>query len=132
MIALSDIDERLAKPISSLVPPPARYRLSGKDGGARIKKPSQPTNAVGGYCVPRDVEPEVGKLANAYLYSVTICKASFRTTWRSVKPQRLSGNYCRSGNQRIYGVAACTKASETIREYRSQAEQVRDELTPKR
>ncbi len=131
MIALSEIDERLREAISSSVPPPARYRLSGKAWWRRIKKPSQPTNAVGGYCRSAHVEPEVGKLANAYLYSVDDLKASFRTTWRSVKPQRLRRKLCRSGNQRIYGVAASTKRQRTIREYRSQAEHVRDELTAK-
>ena len=50
VIALSEIDERLREAdiiISSTASP---LPIIERHGGARIKKPSQPTNAVGGYC----------------------------------------------------------------------------------
>ncbi len=87
VIALSDIDERLREAdiiISSTASP---LPIIGKGMVERALKSrrNQPMLLVD-IAVPRDVEPEVGKLANAYLYiALTICKALFRTTWRNGK-----------------------------------------------
>lgn len=77
MIALSEIDERLREAdiissTASLLP------IIGKGMVERALKLSQPTTLLVDIAVPRDVELKLLKLANAYLYSVTICKASFR------------------------------------------------------
>lgn len=90
VIALSDIDERLREAdiiISSTASP---LPIIGKGMVERALKSrrNQPMLLVD-IAVPRDVEPEVGKLANAYLYSVDDLQSIIRTTWRSVKPQRL-------------------------------------------
>ena len=71
VIALSDIDERLKEAdiiISSTASP---LPIIGKGMVERALKArrNQPMLLVD-IAVPRDVEPEVGKLANAYLYSV--------------------------------------------------------------
>lgn len=71
VIALSDIDERLKEAdiiISSTASP---LPIIGKGMVERALKSrrNQPMLLVD-IAVPRDVEPEVGKLANAYLYSV--------------------------------------------------------------
>ncbi len=71
VIALSDIDERLREAdiiISSTASP---LPIIGKGMVERALKSrrNQPMLLVD-IAVPRDVEPEVGKLANAYLYSV--------------------------------------------------------------
>ncbi len=95
VIALSDIDERLKEAdiiISSTASP---LPIIGKGMVERALKArrNQPMLLVD-IAVPRDVEPEVGKLANAYLYSTasTICKTSFSITWRSVRLPRCRRN----------------------------------------
>lgn len=90
IIALSDIDERLREAdiiISSTASP---LPIIGKGMVERALKSrrNQPMLLVD-IAVPRDVEPEVGKLANAYLYSVDDLQSIISHNWRSVKPQRL-------------------------------------------
>lgn len=90
VIALSDIDERLREAdiiISSTASP---LPIIGKGMVERALKSrrNQPMLLVD-IAVPRDVEPEVGKLANAYLYSVDDLQSIISHNWRSVKPQRL-------------------------------------------
>lgn len=86
VIALSDIDERLREAdiiISSTASP---LPIIGKGMVERALKSrrNQPMLLVD-IAVPRDVEPEVGKLANAYLYSVDDLQSIIRTIWHSVK-----------------------------------------------
>lgn len=90
VIALSEIDERLREAdiiISSTASP---LPIIGKGMVERALKSrrNQPMLLVD-IAVPRDVEPEVGKLANAYLYSVDDLQSIISHNWRSVKPQRL-------------------------------------------
>ncbi len=133
VIALSDIDERLKEAdiiISSTASP---LPIIGKGMVERALKArrNQPMLLVD-IAVPRDVEPEVGKLANAYLYSVDDLQTSFSITWRSVRLPRCRRN--RSSSRKTSEFMAWLRAqsaSETIREYRSQSEQVREELTAK-
>ena len=89
VVALSDIDERLKEAdiiISSTASP---LPIIGKGMVERALKSrrNQPMLLVD-IAVPRDVEPEVGKLANAIFTALTTCKASFRTTSLSVKRRR--------------------------------------------
>lgn len=90
VIALSEIDERLREAdiiISSTASP---LPIIGKGMVERALKSrrNQPMLLVD-IAVPRDVEPEVGKLANAYLYSVDDLQSIISHNPRSVKPQRL-------------------------------------------
>lgn len=59
------------------------------------------------------------------------CKASFRITRPAQSGGGGSRNDCGAGSQRVYGSLRARGASDTIREYRSQSEQIRDELTAK-
>lgn len=60
------------------------------------------------------------------------CKASFRITRPAQSGGGGSRNDCGAGSQRVYGSRLRARgASDTIREYRSQSEQIRDELTAK-
>ncbi|STM39377.1 glutamyl-tRNA reductase [Escherichia coli] len=82
--------------------------------------------------VPRDVEPEVGKLANAYLYSVDDLQSiiSHNLAQRKAAAVEAETIVAQETSEFMAWLRA-QSASETIREYRSQAEQVRDELTAK-
>ena len=107
MIALSDIDERLKEAdiiISSTASP---LPIIGKGMVERaLKARNQPMLLVD-IAVPRDVEPEVGKLANAYLYSVDDLQNIIQHNLAQRKGCRGAGGIDRrAGNQRIYGLAA--------------------------
>lgn len=93
VIALSDIDERLKEAdiiISSTASP---LPIIGKGMVERALKArrNQPMLLVD-IAVPRDVEPEVGKLANAYLYSVDDLQNIIQHNWRSVRLPRCRRN----------------------------------------
>ncbi len=93
VIALSDIDERLKEAdiiISSTASP---LPIIGKGMVERALKArrNQPMLLVD-IAVPRDVEPEVGKLANAYLYSVDDLQNIIQHNRRSVRLPRCRRN----------------------------------------
>ncbi len=77
--------------------------------------------------VPRDVEPEVGKLANAYLYSVDDLQSiiSHNLAQRKAAAVEAETIVAQEASEFMAWLRA-QSASETIRDYRSQAEQVRD------
>jgi glutamyl-tRNA reductase len=78
--------------------------------------------------VPRDIEPEVGKLANAYLYSVDdLHSPSFKVILPSAKRQPFRLSILCSRKVQLYGWLRAQGAVETIRDYRSQADQMRAE-----
>ncbi|MWT61565.1 glutamyl-tRNA reductase, partial [Escherichia coli] len=121
VIALSDIDERLKEAdiiISSTASP---LPIIGKGMVERALKSrrNQPMLLVD-IAVPRDVEPEVGKLANAYLYLAQRKAAAVQA--ETIVEQETS---------EFMAWLRAQSVSETIREYRGQAEQVRDDLTAK-
>ncbi len=133
VIALSDIDERLREAdiiISSTASP---LPIIGKGMVERALKSrrNQPMLLVD-IAVPRDVEPEVGKLANAYLYSVDDLQSiiSHNLAQRKAAAVEAETIVAQEASEFMAWLRA-QSASETIRDYRSQAEQVRDELTAK-
>lgn len=133
IIALSDIDERLREAdiiISSTASP---LPIIGKGMVERALKSrrNQPMLLVD-IAVPRDVEPEVGKLANAYLYSVDDLQSiiSHNLAQRKAAAVEAETIVAQETSEFMAWLRA-QSASETIREYRSQAEHVRDELTAK-
>ncbi len=81
--------------------------------------------------VPRDVEPEVGKLANAYLYSVDDLQSIISHNLAQRQAAAVEAKRLLSRKPASLWPATRPGASETIREYRSQSEQIRDELTTK-
>ena len=133
VIALSDIDERLKEAdiiISSTASP---LPIIGKGMVERALKSrrNQPMLLVD-IAVPRDVEPEVGKLANAYLYSVDDLQSIISHNLAQRKAAAVQAEtIVEQETSEFMAWLRAQSVSETIREYRGQAEQVRDDLTAK-
>lgn len=130
VIGLADIETRLADAdiiISSTASP---LPIIGKGMVERALKArrNQPMLLVD-IAVPRDVEPEVGKLANAYLYSVDDLQAIIDQNMAQRKAAAVQAESIvvqESGEFMAW--LRAQSAGETIREYRAQADDVRAEL----
>ncbi|EDT7908923.1 glutamyl-tRNA reductase [Salmonella enterica subsp. enterica serovar Hartford] len=133
VISLSDIDARLqdADIIISSTASPLPIIGKGMVERALKSRRNQPMLLVD-IAVPRDVEPEVGKLANAYLYSVDDLQSiiSHNLAQRQAAAVEAETIVEQEASEFMAWLRA-QGASETIREYRSQSEQIRDELTSK-
>ncbi len=130
VISLADIDSRLADADIVITSTSSPLPIIGKGMMERALKArrNQPMLLVD-IAVPRDVEPEVGKLANAYLYSVDDLQA--------IIEQNLAQRKAAAVQAESIVVQECSDfmawlrsqgAVNTIREYRSQAEDIRAEL----
>lgn len=130
VIGLAEIDARLAEAdiiISSTASP---LPIIGKGMVERALKQrrNQPMLLVD-IAVPRDVEPEVGKLANAYLYSVDDLQAIIENNLAQRKAAAVQAEtIVMQESSEFMSWLRAQGAVETIRDYRSQAEQVRAEL----
>jgi len=130
VISLAEIDSRLAEAdiiISSTASP---LPIIGKGMVERALKQrrNQPMLLVD-IAVPRDVEPEVGKLPNAYLYSVDDLQAIIESNMAQRKAAAVQAEtIVVQESDEFMSWLRAQSASQTIREYRSQAEQVRAEL----
>ncbi len=130
VVNLADIDVRLAEAdiiISSTASP---LPIIGKGMVERALKArrNQPMLLVD-IAVPRDVEPEVGKLPNAYLYSVDDLQQIIEKNMAQRKAAAVQAESIvvqESGEFMAW--LRAQSAVETIRDYRAQAEQVREEL----
>ncbi|ORM75017.1 glutamyl-tRNA reductase [Pantoea wallisii] len=130
VIGLADIETRLADAdiiISSTASP---LPIIGKGMVERALKArrNQPMLLVD-IAVPRDVEPEVGKLANAYLYSVDDLQAIIEQNMAQRKAAAVQAESIvvqESGEFMAW--LRAQSAGESIREYRAQADDVRAEL----
>lgn len=133
VISLSDIDARLqdADIIISSTASPLPIIGKGMVERALKNRRNQPMLLVD-IAVPRDVEPEVGKLSNAYLYSVDDLQSiiSHNLAQRKAAAVEAETIVAQETSEFMAWLRA-QGASETIREYRSQSEQIRDELTAK-
>ena len=133
VISLGDIDERLKEAdiiISSTASP---LPIIGKGMVERALKArrNQPMLLVD-IAVPRDVEPEVGKLSNAYLYSVDDLQTIIQHNLAQRKAAAVQAeSIVEQESHEFMAWLRAQSVSNTIREYRGQAEQVRDELTAK-
>jgi len=133
VISLSEIDSRLKDAdivISSTASP---LPIIGKGMVERAMKArrNQPVLLVD-IAVPRDVEPEVGKVANAYLYSVDDLQSIIQHNLAQRKAAAVQAEtIVAQETSEFMAWLRAQSASETIRDYRSQSEQVRDELTAK-
>lgn len=130
VIALADIDARLVEAdiiISSTASP---LPIIGKGMVERALKArrNQPMLLVD-IAVPRDVEPEVGKLPNAYLYSVDDLQNIIEKNMAQRKAAAVQAEtIVVQESSEFMSWLRAQSAVSTIREYRSQAEQVRSEL----
>ena len=133
VISLSDIDARLqdADIIISSTASPLPIIGKGMVERALKNRRNQPMLLVD-IAVPRDVEPEVGKLSNAYLYSVDDLQSiiSHNLAQRKAAAVEAETIVAQETSEFMAWLRA-QSASETIRDYRSQSEQIRDELTAK-
>ena len=130
VIGLAEIDARLAEAdiIISSTASPLPVIGKGMVERALKQRRNQPMLLVD-IAVPRDVEPEVGKLPNAYLYSVDDLQAIIDSNMAQRKAAAVQAETIvvqESGE--FMSWLRAQSASNTIREYRSQAEQVRAEL----
>ncbi|QPR26895.1 glutamyl-tRNA reductase [Edwardsiella hoshinae] len=129
VIALEAIAERLAEAdivISSTASP---LPIIGKGMVERALKArrNRPMLLVD-IAVPRDIEPEVGELANAYLYSVDDLQAIIQGNMAQRQAAAVQAEHI--VQQECANFMAWLRAQgavETIREYRAQADQVRAE-----
>ncbi len=82
--------------------------------------------------VPRDIEPEVGKLANAYLYSVDDLHAIIQSNLAQRKAAAVQAeSIVQQESINFMAWLRSQGAVETIRDYRSQADQIRAEMEAK-
>ncbi|MBK4726653.1 glutamyl-tRNA reductase [Pantoea agglomerans] len=130
VISLPEIDSRLAEAdiIISSTASPLPIIGKGMVERALKKRRNQPMLLVD-IAVPRDVEPEVGKLPNAYLYSVDDLQAIIESNMaqRQAAAVQAETIVVQESSEFMSWLRA-QSAVETIRDYRSQAEQVRAEL----
>lgn len=133
VITLAEIDERLAEAdiiISSTASP---LPIIGKGMVERALKArrNQPMLLVD-IAVPRDIEPEVGKLSNAYLYSVDDLQAIIQSNLaqrQAAAVQAESIIQQESSNFMVW--LRSQSATETIRDYRAHADEIRSEMESK-
>ncbi len=82
--------------------------------------------------VPRDIEPEVGKLPNVYLYSVDDLHAIIQHNMAQRQAAAVQAeSIVQQESADFMAWLRAQSAVETIREYRSQAEAIRAEMTAK-
>lgn len=130
-IELSEIDACLQQSdimISSTASP---LPIIGKGMVERAMKArrNQPMLLVD-IAVPRDVEPEAGKLANVYLYNVDDLHNIVQHNMAQRKAAALEAEVIvKQEASDFIGWLHTQGVNDTIREYRNQAEQVRDDLT---
>ncbi|CQR22593.1 glutamyl-tRNA reductase [Yersinia enterocolitica] len=133
VITLPEIDARLADAdiiISSTASP---LPIIGKGMVERALKSrrNQPMLFVD-IAVPRDIEPEVGKLSNAYLYSVDDLQAIIQHNMAQRQAAAVQAeSIVQQESMNFMTWLRAQGAVETIRDYRSQAEQVRSDMTAK-
>ncbi|CRG50631.1 glutamyl-tRNA reductase [Yersinia pseudotuberculosis] len=133
VITLPEIDARLADAdiiISSTASP---LPIIGKGMVERALKTrrNQPMLFID-IAVPRDIEPEVGKLSNAYLYSVDDLQAIIQHNMAQRQAAAVQAeSIVQQESMNFMTWLRAQGAVETIRDYRSQAEQVRSEMTAK-
>ncbi|MFP9228116.1 glutamyl-tRNA reductase [Pectobacterium cacticida] len=82
--------------------------------------------------VPRDIEPEVGKLPNVYLYSVDDLHAIIQHNLAQRKAAAVQAeSIVQQESADFMAWLRAQSAVETIRDYRAQAEELRAEMTAK-
>lgn len=133
VISLQDIDSRLAKAdiiISSTASP---LPIIGKGMVERALKArrNQPMLMVD-IAVPRDIEPEVGKLANAYLYSVDDLHSIIQNNLAQRKAAAVQAEtIVEQESSNFMAWLRSQGAVEIIRDYRSRADIIRADAQAK-
>ncbi|PVZ78591.1 glutamyl-tRNA reductase [Serratia sp. S1B] len=133
VISLPEIDGCLAQADIIITSTASPLPIIGKGMVERALKArrNQPMLLVD-IAVPRDIEPEVGNLANAYLYSVDDLQAIIQNNLaqRQAAAVQAESIVLQESNHFMTWLRA-QGAIETIRDYRSQADQIRAEMESK-
>lgn len=133
VITLSELDEHL--PLADIVISSTASTLPiiGKGMMERTLKArrNQPMLMVD-IAVPRDIEPEVGNLPNIYLYSVDDLHAIIQHNMAQRQAAAVQAeSIVQQESADFMAWLRAQSAVESIREYRSQAEAIRAEMTAK-
>lgn len=130
VIGLSELDAQLANADIIISSTASTLPIIGKGMVERAMKQrrNQPMLLVD-IAVPRDIEPEVGKIPNAYLYTVDDLQAIIEKNLAqrqsaAVQAETIVAQECLD----FMGWLRAQSAVETIRDFRSQADSLRAEI----
>ncbi|PIJ49981.1 glutamyl-tRNA reductase [Erwinia sp. OLTSP20] len=133
VIAIADIDTQLAQAdiIISSTASPLPIIGKGMVERALRQRRNKPMLLVD-IAVPRDIEPEVGKLANAYLYSIDDLQVIIdkNMAQRQAAAREAEDIVLQESSEFMCWLRA-QSAVETIREYRASADLIRQQLESK-
>lgn len=133
VITLAELDEQLAHADIVISSTASTLPIIGKGMMERTLKArrNQPMLMVD-IAVPRDIEPEVGKLPNVYLYSVDDLHAIIQHNLAQRKAAAIQAeSIVQQESSDFMAWLRSQSAVETIRDYRAQADEVRTEMTAK-
>ncbi|ATA23961.1 glutamyl-tRNA reductase [Brenneria goodwinii] len=133
IITLAELDEQLAQADIVISSTASTLPIIGKGMMERTLKArrNQPMLMVD-IAVPRDIEPEVGKLPNVYLYSVDDLHAIIQHNLAQRKAAAIQAeSIVQQESSDFMAWLRAQSAVDTIRDYRAQAEELRSEMTAK-
>ncbi|OKP01124.1 glutamyl-tRNA reductase [Xenorhabdus eapokensis] len=133
VVSLPDIDTRLAEAdivISSTASPLPIIGKGMVERALKLRR-NQPMLLID-IAVPRDIEPDVEKLSDAYLYSVDDLQAIIQQNLAQRKAAAVvAEGIVQQESSHFMDWLRSQGAVNTIREYREQAEKIRAEMTAK-
>nr|WED70300.1 glutamyl-tRNA reductase [Pectobacterium colocasium] len=133
VITLAELDEQLVQADIVISSTASTLPIIGKGMMERTLKArrNQPMLMVD-IAVPRDIEPEVGKLPNVYLYSVDNLHAIIQHNLAQRKAAAVQAeSIVQQESSDFMAWLRAQSAVETIRDYRAQADELRAEMTAK-
>ncbi|ASN85754.1 glutamyl-tRNA reductase [Pectobacterium versatile] len=133
VITLAELDEQLVHADIVISSTASTLPIIGKGMMERTLKArrNQPMLMVD-IAVPRDIEPEVGKLPNVYLYSVDDLHAIIQHNLAQRKAAAIQAeSIVQQESSDFMAWLRAQSAVETIRDYRAQADELRAEMTAK-
>ncbi|KHN52209.1 glutamyl-tRNA reductase [Pectobacterium fontis] len=133
VITLAELDEQLVQTDIVISSTASTLPIIGKGMMERTLKArrNQPMLMVD-IAVPRDIEPEVGKLPNIYLYSVDDLHAIIQHNLAQRKAAAVQAeSIVQQESADFMAWLRAQSAVETIRDYRAQADELRAEMTAK-
>ncbi|MFW5406553.1 glutamyl-tRNA reductase [Pectobacterium carotovorum] len=133
VITLAELDEQLVQADIVISSTASTLPIIGKGMMERTLKArrNQPMLMVD-IAVPRDIEPEVGKLPNVYLYSVDDLHAIIQHNLAQRKAAAVQAeSIVQQESSDFMAWLRAQSAVEIIRDYRAQADELRAEMTAK-
>ncbi|NLS43431.1 glutamyl-tRNA reductase [BEV proteobacterium] len=133
VITLGELDDYLAQADIVISSTASTLPIIGKGMMERTLKArrNQPMLMMD-IAVPRDIEPEVGKLPNVYLYSVDDLHAIIQHNMAQRQAAAVQAeSIVQQESADFMAWLRAQSAVETIREYRLQADEIRAEMTAK-